>query len=570
MRYFCRPTFRPGTLQGGVPQGLPPVRFLALAAMLSPAMLQQTSCEPTAPTLSSLSFEIGGVDQIDCFAASDHVYHVILSDGEVTLTVASDPADATVFYGWVVDNEAVGGGTVGVGGGTVAVEVPVGTDRLTVNVIGSEGGLGQYNVHFHNAALSSWSEPQLIAEWPAVAGGEGPLVGVASNGDAVAAWTQWDGNTYSAYAARFVSGSWQAPQLLENDSGAATGDTFPPCGHDLAVNADGDAVVVWTQRSGEAIASVYANRLVSGVWSGRELVEDIDTGNAECPRADIAPDGDAIAVWALDDGTGDHVYATRFTSGAWQESVQMDVPWSIRPDVSVSANGDAVVAWKQNSPSVSYQVWANRLVSGVWGTPVRFTDGLGNSASPFVPAVVVDPAGDALVGWEDSGVYFARLVDGAWQGAQQHPGDDLTTFSNQRDPIAAVAPNGEVILAWNARVAGRRTDTFASRLTSTGWGPLHALRSDGSVGEALRWSLALDDNATAVAVVIQTECPSPLPRKSYLRRTVPTGWSSAELLPPSLHGAVVGARGDGHFVLVSRPREGSHYRIYGSSVTVDP
>lgn len=43
----------------------------------------------------------------------------------------------------------------------------------------------------------------------------------------------------------------------------------------VAVDANGNAVVVWEQHEGNN-RNIYANRLTSGVWGGPELLEFMD------------------------------------------------------------------------------------------------------------------------------------------------------------------------------------------------------------------------------------------------------------------------------------------------------
>jgi len=80
-----------------------------------------------------------------------------------------------------------------------------------------------------------------------------PQVAVGPNGDAVAVWPRYDGSVFSIYANRLTSGVWGTPELLETNTGNTA---LQP---QVAVDPNGDAVVVWTQPGGGTF-NIYANR----------------------------------------------------------------------------------------------------------------------------------------------------------------------------------------------------------------------------------------------------------------------------------------------------------------------
>lgn len=115
------------------------------------------------------------------------------------------------------------------------------------------------------AGAAPWGPPEEVS----VPGGSASWskVGIDAAGDATAVWTRSDGSHFYAQAAtRPVGGSWGAPVDLSGAVGAAESPM-------LAVNAAGDVVAAWKQRSGgsEAIETNY--RPAGGAWEGPVAVE---------------------------------------------------------------------------------------------------------------------------------------------------------------------------------------------------------------------------------------------------------------------------------------------------------
>ena len=136
-----------------------------------------------------------------------------------------------------------------------------------------------------------------------------PQIAIDSYGNAIVVWQQYDGTIYSIYSNRYDSTteSWGAAKLIENSDL----DAYEP---QIAINSDGNAIAVWRQHDGTSY-SIYSNRYTSSTgWGTAELIENNDS-NADFPQVAIDPDGNAIAVWQQDDGTGtntNNIYANRF------------------------------------------------------------------------------------------------------------------------------------------------------------------------------------------------------------------------------------------------------------------
>jgi hypothetical protein len=353
-----------------------------------------------------------------------------------------------------------------------------------------------------------WDEPVLM-EISDVGGAVTPQVAVEPNGNAVAVWSQFDGTRRNIWANRFTpAAGWGVPERIETDN---AGDAdFPdlaldPSGHAVAVwrqsdgtrtniwanrysptsgwsaaelietnNADdaifpevaldpnGNAIAVWSQSDGTRF-SIWANRFTPAAgWGVAELIETDDTGIAQGPQVALDPNGNAIAVWQQFDGTGDNIWANRFTpSGGWSvaERIEPDNAGRARkPQVAIDPNGNAVAVWQQ-SDGTRDNIWANRFTpSGGWSVPERIeTDNAGDAQRP---QVALDPSGNAVAVWFQSdgtgdNIWANRFTrSGGWSIAELIETDDL---GNAFNPEVALDPNGNAVAVWS------QSDIWANR-----------------------------------------------------------------------------------------------------------
>jgi len=127
-----------------------------------------------------------------------------------------------------------------------------------------------------------------------------PLVGLDGQGRAHAVWRQESAGTMKLFTKRFVNGRWddQRTPLVE--------DLGQSRAHALSVNAQGHALVIWSQIQ-EAQSSVCLRRFDGAVWSARPILLGAP-GRKEIqdPGAALSPGGQVAAIWRQGDA-GDAV-----------------------------------------------------------------------------------------------------------------------------------------------------------------------------------------------------------------------------------------------------------------------
>jgi hypothetical protein len=260
---------------------------------------------------------------------------------------------------------------------------------------------------------------------------------VDADGDAVVVWV--DTNNLVQARARSAAGVLGAVQDLN-----VTGPVIPL--PRLGMDADGDAVFTWRHWDG-ATGRVQARaRSAAGVLGP---VQTLSAADENAIRAEVAveSDGDAIFTWS----EGDSIQARRRTAAGTLGSVQTIGPAGLaadEPQVAIDADGDAVFAWLRTD-GANWRVQARRRTQSGSLSAVRYLSGAGQDAS--LVRVAVAAGGAAVVSWRrvdhpDVNVVQARrrAVDGTLSAVQTLSDADWTAEL----PQVAVAPAGDAIVTW--------------------------------------------------------------------------------------------------------------------------
>jgi hypothetical protein len=311
-----------------------------------------------------------------------------------------------------------------------------------------------------------WGAPVTVA-LPAETQVSGLGVAVSERGDAVVAWREQrfssDGEANFIRAVRRAPGGAPgAPETLATGAGGAASDSVV-----AGIGADGGAVVLWTQRTGDSLRSDTTATLVSSAAPGAGFAAPQRLGvTASTPALAVAPDGRALAT--LWDSAGVRV-AERLPGGAFGPPRLVGgggdehgaVALALRPD------GAALVAWGGALP----------------GDPVELVRR--SAGGDFGPSLQAAPRRELDVGgFVYSGGSFTYTGDGP-------PGlrpDD----SGGGDLRAVLAPDGRALLTWADRLpdeAGESVDARAASVAPDGTAAVTALggplRDPGPVAPVL-------------------------------------------------------------------------------------
>jgi hypothetical protein len=382
--------------------------------------------------------------------------------------------------------------TTGVDGD--AVHAPI----LGIDAVGDAVALWKQGEYGPNNALGAVYGGRFddTAGWGAAttfAGGFGnqsKSLAVAPSGDAFAVW-QGDvhGEDPTVWTARAVAGAgWTAPAALPTEA------TFVPfAAPDVATDASGDAIVVW---SGEDGPRALRYRHDTG-W-GEDVL--LDPGSLFRAMVAMGPGGVAMAIWSRDvdgqrqvraskytpvdgwatpvtladdlspdelafDAAGNAVAAlTRYTEAGsevwvahhdatlgWGEPLRLDAADTLSHEVrlALAASGHAVVAWTEHVPSEGGATMP-RVALASYAPATGWSDAMiqSTTTSAFGADVGIDAAGNALAAWHefedpDTRVYARRFSPVAGWGERF-----LLLEAPARDPVLAMNASGDVVVVW--------------------------------------------------------------------------------------------------------------------------
>ncbi len=258
----------------------------------------------------------------------------------------------------------------------------------------SSGGTGWIQARTRTAA-GSLSAPQDLFS-PLAQGFFQHQVAVDADGDAVFAWLAFDGTDFSVKA-----------RALSTSGVLAAIQTVSPAGQDgsapqLAVDATGDAVFTWVVQD-QLVDRVQARaRTATGLLSPVQTLSDAGR-DADLPQVGVDRDGDAVIAWLRSDGTNERTQAlTRSSAGTLGPDLTLSLQGqrAAQPQVDVGPAGGGVVAWQQTFGSYTV-IEARRLTtSGALSATQILSEDDGESSATFAQAGF--SGGNAAVVWRRS------------------------------------------------------------------------------------------------------------------------------------------------------------------------
>lgn len=352
----------------------------------------------------------------------------------------------------------------------------------------------------HRTSSGAWSAPQNVTP----IGLTLSQVQLATNraGTVVATWLRYNGTKYVTQVARRpAGGSWSAIKTLTEQG--EYGDE-----PHVAVDRSGTATAVWVASDGIDHWIVAARQTAGGSWSAQHLLSD-NGAPADQPQLAVDAAGDAFVVWRRSDGSNDRIQeATRAAGEPWSTPTYLSELGqdALRPDVAADPRGDAIAAWARNDGN-EYQLQASTRPKGSgWSTPAG-TLYPSNSHSVDTPRIAMDPQGNAAIAWlsydsneevvRASGFDFAgptaRITKpkAALQQSRSFPvawsAHDVWSKVANKDVRYRAKPHSGTFGAW----VNWKTDTTASSATFTGKrGSSYCfeVRATDTVGNVGAWS----------------------------------------------------------------------------------
>jgi hypothetical protein len=313
-----------------------------------------------------------------------------------------------------------------------------------------------------------------------------PDVGLDDRGDAVVVWSDDpDGNGYYNVAYRVVSptGAILGSGHANADSG---GQQINP-----KVGVDPDGVpgsttavaftAVWEDIEGTAAATVKAAGFTGTATKAYEVTVNQAGGSHHRPDVAVSASGDATVVWDEDtDGNGFYnVGLTRLAKANGAVTLSRRSANTIadgqqeHPAIAADFNGDFVVAWESDHTG-TVGVWARSFSADGTGRSAEVQVSTGTGAGS--PSVGIDDQDDAVVGWSVAGTdpaVWARGLnpDGTTTGRLPAQSSSQVTAGRQEQLAVATSPFGQISVAYTDDNDGNGFDQVILGLggSNSGW-----------------------------------------------------------------------------------------------------
>ncbi len=363
---------------------------------------------------------------------------------------------------------------------------------------GGNGALAQVPWEDERDSLPLGEETDPAIDWSRPLGtgrrDHSPRVALGPGGEVHLAWVAQEDGAERVYLTRWTGNGFAEP--------VAASEPGRLCGEPALATANGEPVVVYTERSGNAW-HVVAGRLAEGSLQWTELARvPVLEGSAWAPA--IAVNGQGVWVaWEEIRGETGRIMVTRLSGGKALPAFAASPSTAReprRPSLAPAMNGGVWVAWDEATHSGGRSVFLRRIDADT-GTdePIRITH---HPAASIAPALATDTRGRVWVAftsnrlgedkWDIPRWIYTRCWDGrellepAGPPVMRNLAKEGTDQSFEM-PRVLCAPDGKVV------VSGRPSHNFCLQwYHGDGWSPLYRLPRDGWGGRGRILDMALD------------------------------------------------------------------------------
>ncbi len=226
----------------------------------------------------------------------------------------------------------------------------------------------------------------------------------------------------------------------------------------VAIDGNGNGLVVWGtgDKTTKNNASVWAARFSKEQVQANELVETYDVAAADTAEVAINAAGQGLVVWQQRTASSNlDIYARRYSTAlGWTgeaESVA-HVSWAGEMSLAMGSTGTANLGWSRPTAMLYQATFSSQPLSGAWTTANRETDDKAPdlTITDVEPQVAVGATGDVLMAWRKKvsdtafAPHFAWQIDGTWTEAEVGKIADLFAEHIR----VGVADNGQAVAAW--------------------------------------------------------------------------------------------------------------------------
>jgi hypothetical protein len=295
-------------------------------------------------------------------------------------------------------------------------------------------------------------------------------------------------------------------------------------------------------------------------WGAPVAFNTSGSDSAGSPEVAINANGEAIVVWvqlgAAAPGTsrGFNIASVRYKAGAWDSVPTNLLDATDIPDAGFSMDLTAHQITLDDAGNALYAftvatifdwpdgAWAKRYRNGAWESAARFLPGASSEARDIRLAAAPDGTKATAVWrqYNNSTNKYRMLASEYNEGSGWSTGHEIDAdlaLGSYENPRVAIAANGDTIAVWEASTTGgTRTDAYASRFAGGNWSHPTVVTSI-SIGRADGFIADLCSDAAGNAMLVTK--PYDLGQIAATRFTVGNGWAAPERVPPETQSFIV-------------------------------
>ena len=330
-----------------------------------------------------------------------------------------------------------------------------------------EHGVAIYAQRFDASGAPQGGEFRVSPDTPGTDFQFDAAVAMDADGDFVVTWTQGPFGTddWDIYARRFAADGSPVSDAFRVNTTAGE----PRLDTAIAMSAAGGFVIAWGSAERAVAARVYDA-------DGTPLGDEIVVGAGNLPG--VAMDGDGEFVVTFTDYTQwpvRRIAARRYDAQGVPAGGSVAVSSApggndAFPSIARDAGGDFVIAWSSGDhDGDSYGVFARRYSASGVALGDEFQVNSYTTRNQRLPSVGMDAAGEFVVAWQSDrqdgdgyGIY-AQAYDAA---GVRHGGEfrvNTITARNQEAPALAMDSNGDLVATWSSYRDGSIAAVSAQR-----------------------------------------------------------------------------------------------------------
>jgi uncharacterized protein YheU (UPF0270 family) len=312
----------------------------------------------------------------------------------------------------------------------------------------------------------SWQHPSSLDDALSPSGNvmmTRPQVAINDTGEALIAWVQSDSSENHVYLSQSSNNQWRNPASLEEKISPAGGAVLGP---QLALNDQGEAIIVWFQDARDGLYSIFRSTRRNGQWDHPDSLGNyisLDAGfDASNPVVALNNKGEAVISWEHTFGSISQIYMSEFRAGNWRNPQQVEDHISTgdghrgaySPVAAIADNGDAVIVWRQTVQARSL-LYRSEKRNGSWSHPA-LADGISATGGMAAAAdLAMDETGNTILVWTEKKRQQSRIFQSEYrEGTWSKPLSLQDNLSKERlepyafGPQAVMTDTGRGLVAW--------------------------------------------------------------------------------------------------------------------------